>query len=135
MQNITNLSANGFPDAAIKRLLEEGLLSEIEPLIHWTGPNFRVHLAKAIENAGGLMGGRRGRQAGLEALDFTLLGMRRMRTRGSTMALTYKDGQIRRGWMSNEFARDYAVRRITLTMSPVQLGYLKSCSLQTLFLM
>ncbi len=72
-QTITNLSSNGVPDDAIKKLLADGLLSEIEPLASWTGPNARTHLGRAVENAGKVVGGRRSRQAGLEARAFTYI--------------------------------------------------------------
>lgn len=67
MQTIVNMSYNGVEDAVFDELLEDGLRREIDPLISWSGPHSQAHLAKAVENAGGLMGSRLSRLAGTEA--------------------------------------------------------------------
>lgn len=67
MQTIVNMSHNGVKDAIFGDLLEAGLSAEIDPLTDWKSPHTGARLAKAIENAGGLMGARLARLAGAEA--------------------------------------------------------------------
>ena len=67
MQTIMNMSYNGVEDKVFSKLLEDGLRREIDPLITWTGQHASARLAKAVENAGGLMGTRLGRLVGSEA--------------------------------------------------------------------
>ncbi|KLO20599.1 hypothetical protein SCHPADRAFT_816328 [Schizopora paradoxa] len=125
-QTITNLSANGVPDSAIEKLLEEGLLSEIEPLTNWTAINFRAHLAKAIENAGGLVGGRRGRQAGLEARAFTYIPDESDENEDLRDG-AYKDGLVDRYAESGCPTNLYEVARELLLagFSPLELSLLR----------
>jgi hypothetical protein len=61
------MAHNGVPHEAFVKLLEEGLKNEIEPLTQWDGKDALVHLAKAVENAGGMVGSRMGRCATLSA--------------------------------------------------------------------
>ncbi|THH11616.1 hypothetical protein EW145_g546 [Phellinidium pouzarii] len=67
MQTIQNMSHNGVEDKVFEDLLEAGLKKEIGGLITWEGPNARIRLAKAVENAGGIIGSRLSRLAGSEA--------------------------------------------------------------------
>ncbi|KAI5121840.1 hypothetical protein M0805_003273 [Coniferiporia weirii] len=67
MQTIQNMSYNGVKDKVFEKLLEVGLKKEIGALATWDGPNARTHLAKAVENVGGIMGSRLSRLAGNEA--------------------------------------------------------------------
>lgn len=52
------MSHNGVKDAVFDDLLEAGLSEEIDLLTDWNSPRTGARLAKAIENAGGLMGAR-----------------------------------------------------------------------------
>ncbi|KAL5519334.1 hypothetical protein ACEPAH_1017 [Sanghuangporus vaninii] len=67
MQTIMNMSHNGVQDKVFVNLMDEGLKKEIEPLTKWDGDNACLLLARAVEEAGGVMSSRRSRAAGGEA--------------------------------------------------------------------
>ena len=66
-QTIMNMSHNGVEDQAFERLMSAALERHIRPLMAWEGPSALLNLAKAVENAGGLMGSRLSRAAGSDA--------------------------------------------------------------------
>ncbi|KAL5494878.1 hypothetical protein ACEPAI_340 [Sanghuangporus weigelae] len=67
MQTIMNMAYNGVQDKVFVNLMDEGLKKEIEPLTKWDGDNACLLLARAVEEAGGVMASRRSRAAGGEA--------------------------------------------------------------------
>lgn len=66
-QTIMNMSHNGVKDGCWERLMAAALNKHICPLTIWEGPFALPNLAKAVENAGGLMGTRLVRAAGSDA--------------------------------------------------------------------
>ncbi|EJD03544.1 uncharacterized protein FOMMEDRAFT_154620 [Fomitiporia mediterranea MF3/22] len=66
-QTIINMSYNGVKDKVFENLMETGLKKEIEALTKWDADNACLLLAKAVQEAGGIMGSRRSRGAGADA--------------------------------------------------------------------
>ena len=73
MQTVMCMSYNGVKDKVFVNLMDKGLKKEIDPSTKWEGDNACVLLAKAVEEAGGLMASRRTRGAGGEARLFSFV--------------------------------------------------------------
>lgn len=57
-QSILNLSFNGIPDDVLVKLLEQGIVDEVMPLLDWKRPNAMTALWDAINKSGGVSGSR-----------------------------------------------------------------------------
>ncbi|EDR15354.1 uncharacterized protein LACBIDRAFT_301565 [Laccaria bicolor S238N-H82] len=62
-QSILNLSFNGIPDDVLVKLLEQGIVDEVMPLLDWKRPNAMTVLWDAINKSAGVSGSRTQRVA------------------------------------------------------------------------
>ncbi|TDL26400.1 hypothetical protein BD410DRAFT_763609 [Rickenella mellea] len=93
-QTIMNMSHNGVEDSVFKKLFEDRLREEIEPLTNWNTPDEHKLLVKAVADAGKIVGSRMRREAGFSA---RALGYIRDDDNGSDEEPDVDEGEYNRG--------------------------------------